>query len=114
MSTLEGRHALVTGGNKGIGRACAAALTAAGARVTVTGRDREALDETVASGDAAAWEICDVTDPAAVEASTARAVERLGPVDLLVANAGATIGRSFVNTSDEIFQRMFELNVLGV
>ena len=50
--TLHGRHALVTGGSKGIGRAIAAKLTAAGARVTVLGRDRVTLEAVVVSAEA--------------------------------------------------------------
>jgi len=66
MTALGGRHALVTGGGRGIGRAIAAALTAAGASVTVLGRDGAALSEAVAAGHAAGYVRADVTDEAAV------------------------------------------------
>ena len=52
MAGLQGRHALVTGGGRGIGRAIAAALSAAGAHVTVVGRTEKSLQEAVAQGDA--------------------------------------------------------------
>jgi NAD(P)-dependent dehydrogenase (short-subunit alcohol dehydrogenase family) len=63
---LQGRHALVTGGGRGIGRAIAAALAGAGCSVTVTGRNETPLREAVAAGDAAGFVIADVTDAQAV------------------------------------------------
>ena len=61
---LDGNHALVTGGGRGIGRAIAAALTQAGATVTVVGRSEAALREAVAMGEAAGCAVADVTIPA--------------------------------------------------
>jgi len=72
MTALAGRHALVTGGSRGIGRAIAQALTAAGARVTVLGRDQAALAQAVSQGDAAGFVAADVTDAAAVADAIAR------------------------------------------
>ena len=54
MASLQGRHALVTGGGRGIGRAIAAALTQAGAAVTIAGRSEKSLAESVGQGEAAA------------------------------------------------------------
>jgi len=62
MATLTGRHALVTGGGRGIGRAVAAALTGAGAAVTVLGRNEVSLQDAVSHGDAAGYLAADVTD----------------------------------------------------
>ena len=62
-------HALVTGGGRGIGRAIAAALSEAGATVTVLGRNRATLDEAVASGAAHFAVVADVADQAAVKAA---------------------------------------------
>jgi NAD(P)-dependent dehydrogenase (short-subunit alcohol dehydrogenase family) len=111
---LNGRHAVVTGGGRGIGRACAAALTGAGATVTILGRDRASLDAAVASGVAAACFAADVTDEMVVRDALERAVSQSGPVDILVANAGGTETMPFKKTDAAHFRRMFELNVMGV
>jgi len=95
LDELRGQAAIVTGGGRGLGRAIALALARAGARVGVVARSEEQLTETVRSVTEAGGEalavVADVSDAAAVE-RMAREVERaLGPVDLLVNNAG-TVG----------------------
>ena len=102
MALLSGRHALVTGGGRGIGRAVAAALTAAGAAVTVLGRQQAALDDAVAAGHAAGVIVADVTDPAAIEAGVKAAEAARGPFDILVANAGAAETAPFGKTGAEV------------
>src|SRR5262245_2401775 len=113
-AALETRHALVTGGGRGIGRAIAAALTGAGARVTVLGRDKERLSETAASGDAAGYVIADVTDEQAVRAGVTEAAGARGAIDILVANAGGAESAPFAKAGADQFRRMYDLNVLGV
>jgi NAD(P)-dependent dehydrogenase (short-subunit alcohol dehydrogenase family) len=114
MALLSGRHALVTGGGRGIGRAVAAALTGAGATVTVLGRQQAALDDAVAAGHAAGVIVADVTDAAAISAGVKAAEAVRGPFDILVANAGAAETAPFGKTGPEQFRRLFELNVLGI
>jgi NAD(P)-dependent dehydrogenase (short-subunit alcohol dehydrogenase family) len=113
MAILTGRHALVTGGGRGIGRAIAASLTGAGAVVTVLGRQEGALKETVAAGDAGAFVTADVTDEAAVAKAVQQAAER-GAIDILIANAGGAASTPFLKGSSQQFRDMFELNVMGV
>ena len=88
---LAGRHALVTGAGRGIGRACALALAEAGATVTLAARTREDLDavaaEIAALGGTAHAEPADVTDPADVDRVVA-AAEARGGVDVCVNSAG--------------------------
>src|SRR5512138_1324386 len=89
MSPLSrSSHALVTGGGRGIGLAVAAALSKAGATVTVLGRNRATLDAAVASGAAHFSAAADVADQALVKSAIAEAAVRQ-PIDVLVANAGA-------------------------
>jgi len=114
MPTLEGRHAVVTGGGRGIGRAIAATLTAAGAKVTVIGRGEPALIDTVKRGHAMGYAIADVTDDAALAHTLAQAAAARGPIGILVANAGGAESAPFLKTSPDQFRRLFELNVMGV
>jgi len=74
MAILDGRHALVTGGGRGIGRAIAASLSGAGAVVTVLGRKEAALKDAVGAGDAKGYVLADVTDEAALDAAVKQAV----------------------------------------
>jgi NAD(P)-dependent dehydrogenase (short-subunit alcohol dehydrogenase family) len=104
---------LVTGGGRGIGRAIAATLSRAGATVTILGRNRSPLDDAVASGDAHAAVVADVADRASVDAAVAKAAVRQ-PIDILIANAGAVESAPFVKSDAALFQRMFDVNVMGV
>jgi 3-hydroxybutyrate dehydrogenase len=113
-AALDGRHALVTGGGRGIGRAVAAALTASGATVTVLGRNQQRLAEAASQGDAAGYVVADVTDARAVQAGVADAAKARGPIDILVANAGGAESAPFAKADPEQFRRMFDLNVMGV
>src|ERR1041385_2404109 len=93
MAILDGRHALVTGGGRGIGRAIAKSLSGAGATVSVLGRQEAALRDTVSAGDAKGYVVADVTDESAVEAAVKQAGTARGPIHTLVANAGTGVDR---------------------
>ena len=110
---LSDRHALVTGGGRGIGRAIATALKGAGARVTVLGRDMDALEQAVTAGHADHAVAADVTSEDLLTQAIAEAVTALGPIDILVANAGAAESSPFIETPNAIFQRMLDINLMG-
>ena len=114
MSQLSrSSHALVTGGGRGIGLAISAALSQAGATVTVLGRNRATLDEAVASGAAQFSEVADVADQASVKSAIAAAAARQ-PIDILIANAGAAESAPFGRSDAALFQRMMDVNFMGV
>jgi 3-hydroxybutyrate dehydrogenase len=110
---LAERHALVTGGGRGIGLAIATALGRAGARVTVLGRDMDALEQAVADGCADRAVAADVTSEEALAQAIADAAAALGPIDILVANAGAAESSPFIETPNAAFQRMLDINLMG-
>ncbi len=112
-ATPHAPHALVTGGGRGIGRAIAAALAKQGMTVTVVGRQRAALDEAVAAGDAHFADVADVANEAAIRAAIARAAERQ-PIDILIANAGAAESAPFAKSGAALFARMMDVNFMGV
>jgi NAD(P)-dependent dehydrogenase (short-subunit alcohol dehydrogenase family) len=114
MASLDGHHAIVTGGGRGIGRAVARALSGAGAAVTVVGRQEAALADAVAAGDAAGYVIADVTDARALRQEIERAAALRGPIAILVANAGAAESAPFGKSDDDLFRRMLDLNLMGV
>lgn len=92
MAVLDGRIALVTGAGRGFGRAIAERFAGEGAKVALLSRSRDELDEAVdhirrGGGEAVAVS-CDVSDPDYIAAAVAEVQEELGPVDLLVNNAG--------------------------
>jgi 3-hydroxybutyrate dehydrogenase len=110
---LAGRHAFVTGGGRGIGRAVAAALTGAGAAVTVIGRSEKALRDAVAAGDAAGYGVADVTDAAQVGKTIESAEKDRGPVTILVNNAGSAETGPFAKADPQVFQDMWNVHVMG-
>lgn len=96
----------MTGGNRGIGRAIAAAFVANGDKVAVTTRSGGAPD--------GALDVrCDVTDPAAVEAAFATIEEAHGPVEVLVANAGITADTLILRMSEEDWSSVIDTNLTG-
>lgn len=114
MSGTRGKHALVTGGGSGIGAAVALALAGAGCAVTICGRRPEVL-EAVRGRHAGITAVpADVTDERSVDALFAAAREAAGPVDIVVANAGAAESAPFSRTGLEIWQRMITVNLTGV
>jgi 3-oxoacyl-[acyl-carrier protein] reductase len=97
---------LVTGGNRGIGKAIAEAFIKAGYKVAVTVRSGE--------GPAGSLSVkADVTDPASLDAAYAEIEEKLGPVEVLVANAGITRDTLLMRMTDEEFEEVINTNLTG-
>ena len=100
------RSVLVTGGNRGIGRAIAEAFLAQGDKVAVTTRSGGAPE--------GALDVrCDITDPAAVEAAFAEVEAAHGPVEVLVANAGITADTLVLRMSEEAWSSVIDTNLTG-
>lgn len=114
MAELEGQIALVTGGGRGIGANIARELADAGARVAVAARSRDQVASVAEEIGGLALEL-DVTDEAAVGRAVDEAERELGPLDLLVANAGigGPEGQTWEVDAHE-WWRVFEVNILGV
>ena len=109
--TLNGKHALVTGGGTGIGLAIAQQLASQGAKVTITGRRAEVLNR--AGGLSLFPAVMDVTDEASVIQTVAAAVASRGPVQICVANAGIAEGRSLHKTNMALWRRIMSTNLDG-
>ena len=134
------RHAFITGGGRGIGLACARALLAQGCDVTIAGRDGAALEraaallraETAGTGKPGydpegrtpvarfsgfqpkvATCVLDVTDEAAVHAAITAAAQQLGPIAILLNNAGQAQPAPFAKTTSAHWQRMLDVNLTG-
>jgi 3-oxoacyl-[acyl-carrier protein] reductase len=100
------RSVLVTGGNRGIGRAIAVAFLAAGDKVAVTTRNGDAPEGALGVR-------CDVTDPDSVEAAFAEVEEKHGPVEVLVANAGITRDTLLLRMSEDDWSSVIDTNLTG-
>jgi 3-hydroxybutyrate dehydrogenase len=103
---LAGKLALVTGGGRGIGAACARALAGAGARVVVCGRTQADLDGVAKEIDGVAI-VCDVADRKATDQLV---LQLPGRIDILVNNAGIAESAPLEKTSDELWDRIIELD----
>ncbi|MBV7409413.1 SDR family NAD(P)-dependent oxidoreductase [Maritimibacter sp. DP1N21-5] len=114
MTHLTGRHALVTGGGTGIGLAIARSLAETGAKVTVTGRRAEVLEEATRDDPNLFPQVMDVTDEASVHDAVAAAREAHGPITIVVANAGIAEGRKVSKTPLELWRRVMATNLDGV
>ncbi len=116
---LTGRIAVVTGGGRGIGHACAEALAQAGARIVLLERDeavaREGTASLQAAGAAVSWRHVDVTDTAAMQAAAASIEQEVGAVDILVCNAGIAISNVPAETATiEQWRQVIDINLNGV
>lgn len=111
-SPAEPRTALVTGASSGIGAATAHRLSREGHRVALLGRDRSALEHEAAALAGPSLVVpADVTDPEQLDAAFAATETHWGPVEVLVAAAGAGTAATVAETSDEDWQRMLDLNL---
>ncbi len=114
VGALTGRHALVTGGGRGIGAAIAAALSGAGAVVTLAGRDSDVLAQQVrALGECSQSVVMDVSDERAVANGFERAQNSFGPVQILVNNAGVARSAPFHKTDSTLWEAMLAVNLTG-
>jgi NAD(P)-dependent dehydrogenase (short-subunit alcohol dehydrogenase family) len=113
---LQQRHAVVTGASRGIGAAIARQLAHAGAQLTLIGRSRESLDKIATELQAHTQvhiEAVDVTDNVAVQAAMQAAEKALGPIHILVNNAGQAISQPFEKTDFALWQTMLNINLTG-
>ncbi len=110
---LQGKHAVITGAGRGIGAAIAGQLAAAGARLSLLGRNLALLQAKAAGLPHATAIACDVTDAAAVKSAFAQALAANGVVDILVNNAGAAESLPFNKTDRQHLQRMLDVNLIG-
>src|ERR1700722_10614005 len=114
MGLLEGRRALVTGGTTGLGLAIAERFRREGARVVITGRDRELggrAEQSLGSG--AFFIAADAADPDAVGSSVGAAAGLLGGLDVLVNNAGVGVTARLIETPLADYDRVMSVNVRG-
>lgn len=112
MFDLSGRTALVTGASGGIGRSIAAALSAAGAKVALSGTRENVLEEVAGSisGETAIVP-CNLSDADAVDGLIGKAEEAIGPLDILVANAGITRDGLLMRMKDDDWNDVLSVNL---
>lgn len=117
MARFDGRTVVVTGGGGGIGGATCRRFGAEGAKVAVFDLNVESagkLAEAIraAGGQAAAFH-CDITDRASVDAAVAATQSKLGPIDVLVNNAGWDVFKPFTRTEPALWERLIAINLVG-
>ena len=110
---MDGRHALITGGGSGIGAAIARLLAEAGVALSLAGRRREPLQQLAAELGRAAAIAADVTQQDETEAMVEQARAAHGPIDILIANAGAAESSPATKLDGAQWQRMLAVNLTG-
>jgi NAD(P)-dependent dehydrogenase (short-subunit alcohol dehydrogenase family) len=114
MARLEGKVAVVTGGNSGIGLATAKRFQEEGAKVAISGRSRETLDEAVRTiGNGVLAVQADVAKLADIDKLYAEVSQKLGKIDVLFVNAGVAKFASLAETSESTFDEQFDINIKG-
>jgi NAD(P)-dependent dehydrogenase (short-subunit alcohol dehydrogenase family) len=113
---LEGQHAVVTGGSRGIGAAIARALAERGAKLTIMSRSLETLEHQAKTirddlGAVVSAIECDVTEPASIRNAFVRAADAGGPIQVLINNAGAAESAPIAKMTLEIWDRMIAVNL---
>ncbi|QYN51779.1 3-ketoacyl-ACP reductase [Apibacter sp. ESL0404] len=117
MEKLTGKKAIVTGGNRGLGKAVALALAAEGVDVAITGRDEKTVKETVkeleGKGIQAAYSIFDVSNQKEVEREMEKLQNSFGSFDILINNAGISAFQSFLDMPVDQWQNIVQTNLFG-
>ncbi|HCY63865.1 MAG TPA: 2-hydroxycyclohexanecarboxyl-CoA dehydrogenase [Oxalobacteraceae bacterium] len=117
MQRLQGKIVIVTGGGGGIGGATCRRLAQEGARVAVYDMNLQAAElvaaDIVAAGGTAAAFKCDITKRDEVDAAVAATVDRLGPIDVLVNNAGWDVFKPFTKTEPQEWDKLIAINLVG-
>lgn len=115
-TSLQGQHAVITGASRGIGAAIARHLAQAGARLTLLGRNQaslEALVEQLPVPESHSYAAVDVANHHGIQQAINTSIQVLGPIHILVNNAGQAESRSMDQTSPELWQRMLDVNLTG-
>src|SRR5215472_9969343 len=115
MKKLEGKVAVVTGGNSGIGLATAKLLRQEGAKIAISGRDQETLASAKKEigGETLAIR-SDVSNPADIDAFFSKVAQAFGKIDVLFANAGVAKFAPISDSPESLFDEVFDINVKGV
>ena len=117
MNRFDGRTVVVTGGGGGIGGATCRRFAAEGAKVAVLDLNHEAARKVVAgiheAGGQALALMCDITDRGSVDAAVAATEAQLGPIDVLVNNAGWDVFRPFTKTHPSEWDKLIAINLIG-
>jgi NAD(P)-dependent dehydrogenase (short-subunit alcohol dehydrogenase family) len=114
MKRLEGKVAVVTGGNSGIGLATAKRLQDEGAKVAISGRSRKTLDEAVKTiGNGVVAVQADVSNLADLDKLYSEVSQTLGKIDVLFVNAGVAKFAPLAETSESVYDEQFDINIKG-